>query len=549
MRQIDTGGLSFSELRRRDKYYVDKSLLIKDILESNDSGVYLFTRPRRFGKTTNLTMLNAFFNMKYRDNIWFDDLEISNHHQFDVYKNAFPVINLNLKSSKSPDYSNFLEAMQSVVRNALKEHLPLLEYDGLFPDERKLFHDLFNSEASREQLKFSVHTISGALERLYGQKVIVLIDEYDRAVADSFGTDSHRPMMDFLGEFMNASIKNNDSLQMAVVTGVMQIAKESIFSDLNNVKVNNVFSEASDERFGFTEEEVADALSEYGHPDLIEEAKKWYDGYRFGKANVYNPFSIMNYISDGFRPMTYWSNSGGDSVFRWLLDRVGDSSFSSILSLISGGSVRTRIQPSLRYEKVNSKDVSLYSLMVMSGYLNAVHIEGDVYDVSIPNLEVQKMVDDLIEDLSPINDDLFLEFNRAVLDCNADAMSRILQDILLDGSYLNLNLENAYELILMTIMHAMTRRFEVKTEYEAGNGRTDIILKPRTEGTVPMIFELKRVRSEDDLDSGLDEAMKQIHSRRYHLGMSGKVVLVGMSFFGKIPKVRVEAISVRSVSD
>lgn len=542
MKQIDTGGLLFNELRKRDKYYVDKSLLIKDVLESNDSGIYLFTRPRRFGKTTNLSMLDAFLNMRYEGNTWFDDLAISDYPQFRKYKNEYPVLNINLKGSKSPTYDDFLKAMGSVILQSLKEHLYLFDYPGLTDDEKYLFDSLSRRTAEREQLRTSASDIMHILERYHGKKVVVLIDEYDRAVADSFGKESHIPVMDFLGEFMNSTLKNNSSLQLACVTGVMQIAKESMFSDLNNIKINNIFSERSDERFGFTEKEVMMVLSDYGHPEKMEEAKRWYDGYHFGNVNVYNPYSIMNYVEDGFKPKPFWSNSGGDHVFRWLLERVSSSNLSKILSLIEGGTIRVKLLPSLRYEILNSNDVSLYSLMAMSGYLKAVDTGSGDYDISIPNLEISGIVERIIDEVNPIDTDLFLEFNRAVLDCDADRMTSTLQSILLEGSYLNLNMEYSYGLILMTIMHALSKRYEVRTEYDAGNGRTDITMRPKHEGTVPMIFELKKVRSESEPDDGLREALSQIHEKRYYMGMPGKVILVGISFHLKTPRVSIEMI-------
>lgn len=270
--------------------------------------------------------------------------------------------------------------------------------------------------------------------------------------------------------------------------------------------------------------------------------KQWYDGYRFGDAEVYNPFSVMSYIMRGFKPSSYWVNSGGDTVLRWMLGRINGSNFSRILGLVEGGSLRTDLTSSLRYASINTRDVPLYSLMVMSGYLKAVPAENGQYDLSVPNREVAMMIDELMKDMIPIDEDLFLDFNRAVLDCDAAKMTSFLQAILMEGSYLNLNAENSYSLVLMTLMHALTKRYEVKTEYETGNGRADIVLKPRYEGTTSMIFELKKVDSEDLLDRGVEDALDQIRDRRYHMGMPGKVALIGMSFFGKIPKVAVEIV-------
>ena len=541
MKQIDTCGLSFPDIRDDDKYYVDKTLLIKDILDGNPRGVYLFTRPRRFGKTTNLSMLNAFFNIKYKGNTWFDGLEISKYPEYEKYKNAFPVLYLNLKGTDAPNYDAFLAAMQSAVLDSLKKHLYLLDYDKVTKDEQLLFDALFTGTASYEQLRTSVVKITEILERYHGRKVVVLIDEYDRAVSDAFGTESHKPMMEFLGVFLSPILKNNESLQMAYITGIMQITKESIFSGLNNLKVNNVFSVESDERFGFTESEVKELLSYYGNPEKFVEAKEWYDGYRFGNAEVYNPFSIMNYVQDKFVPGQFWVNSGSDAPIYWLLRRTDMKCFTDILSLVSGESVTTRIKPALTYSKLGPND-SLYSLMVMSGYLKAVPAGDGLYSISIPNKEILQIVRDAAEDLSPVDTRKFSQFINSVLDCDAEGMTRHLQDILSVGSYYNLSTELHYEAVVMTILYSIISQYDVRSEYEEGNGRVDIIMKPKHEGTIPMIIELKKTESEDKLESESKDAIKQIHDRKYYLNMHGKVILVGIAFWGKMPKTTIETI-------
>ena len=370
-----------------------------------------------------------------------------------------------------------------------------------------------------------------------------MIDEYDRAVSDAIGSESHRPILKLLGEFLNAALKNNEHLQMAYVTGVMQIAKESIFSDMNNIYVNNIFSATSDERFGFTESEVESILGHCGHSDKIDEVREWYDGYWFGNVDVYNPFSIMNYVGHGYVPEPYWVNSGGDWIIRQLLKTVDENSLSTIIDLMIGETTNVTLDKSLVYGDVYSSKAALYSLMAMSGYLNAVPDVDGGYDITIPNREVRGMVDSMVRNLNPIKTLDFERFNRAVLEGNADDMASVLREILLDASYMNLR-ENAYEMIVMTIMHGLTSRYDVKTEREEGYGRTDITLRSKVPGNPNMVFESKVVRSETELDSGLEEALGQIHDRKYYISMSGKVVLVAMSFWNKVPKVRTDIVSV-----
>ncbi len=544
MKQIDTGGLSFRELREKDKYYVDKSLLIRDILSRNDSGVYLFTRPRRFGKTTNLSMLDAFFNMEYKGNTWFDDLEISEYPEYEKYRNAFPVIHLNLKDAKSSDFEGFLHGMKESILTVLKEHPDLPNSLELTEDEKLLFKALFAGTVGRDDLKVSVKKISDAMKRHYGKKVVILVDEYDRAVSDAFGSEFHRPMMDFLGDFLSAALKNNENLQMAYVTGIMQIAGESIFSGLNNINVNNIFSDRSDERFGFTEAEVKQILSDYGHPEKFAEVKQWYDGYRFGSAEVYNPFSVMNYVFENFKAESYWANSGGNWIIKDLLDRINDDNFENIAGLIYSEGTETELRGTLAFDDLDSDDETLYSLMAMAGYLKAVPAGNKVYEVSIPNEEVRGEVENLMKKRLPINTSDFTKFSKAILGGDTGVMEKILGKVLLCGSYMNLKDENAYEMVVMTLLYPLVNRYSVRTEREEGNGRTDILLTSGISGNPNMILEMKVAESEEKIDSSLEEAMCQIHEKKYCLGMSGKVILMAMAFWKKVPKIRIETVEI-----
>ena len=348
--------------------------------------------------------------------------------------------------------------------------------------------------------------------------------------------------MNYLDSFLSPILKNNDDVQMAYVTGLMQIGCGSIFSGLNNITANTVFSIGSDERFGFTEAEIKELFTYYGHPEKFAEAKEWYGGYRFGNAEIYNPFSIMNYVSSKFIPKQYWVNSGSDIPIAWLLERSNTNNFSKILSLIDGKSVDVRLEEALTYAKLGSTDVALYTLMVMSGYLKAVPNNNETYSVSIPNKEVMKIVDRMALDLCPVDYDAFSMFNRAVLDGDANTMTKELRKILSVGSYYNLITELHYEAVLMTILYEMIPSYEVRTESEYGNGRVDIILIPKKEGTVPIIIELKKADKEEDLETCAENAVKQIHDRKYYANMHGKVILIGLAFWGKIPKIVIETI-------
>ena len=545
VKKIDTGGYSFARIREEDCYYVDKTLLIKDIFDEDIGGIYLFTRPRRFGKTLNLSMIDAYFNINYRGNTWFDGLAISEHPELDGYKNSFPVIHMDLRNAKTGSnqtYEDFIEKIGVILYGIFDRFRYLLESDKTDNDKKALFEKILRMDISPDQMQMCIPMLCSMLRMYHGKKVIVLIDEYDRAVSDSFGSESHRSILDFLGGFLEPILKNNPDVQMAYVTGVMQIAKESIFSGINNITVNNTFSVRSDERFGFTETEVKNILAYYGHPEKFEEIEEWYDGYRFGNKDVYNPFSIMNYVSNGFLPDAYWANSGGDSVVRWLLEKTTDENFGMIRDLVMGRSICMGLSDSLIYEDVRSSNKSIFSLMTMSGYLKAVRTDDGFYDVSIPNREVRGVVKTAVEHMVPVDSEVFDKFNIAVLKGDVKDMERSLQHILLGASYLNLTSEYSYQLVLMTMMYSLSRRYDIRTETEEGNGRVDIIMIPKAEGTTPIILELKKVDSENHLDKGLDEAMGQIHEKKYYAGMKGETILIAIAFWGKFPRIRTETV-------
>ncbi len=548
MKQISLGGLSFAELRERDKYYVDKTMLIADILSKGDGDVYLFTRPRRFGKTLNLSMLDAFFNMQYEGNTWFDGLAISEHPEYERYKNAFPVIHLNLNDTKAPDYETFIDMMRTAVRNAYAPHKYLLDDPDTDPDFVDLFKSINRRDVKETFLTTSLEDLSNAIFASIGKKPIILIDEYDCAVSDHFGQESHRRILDFLGRFLRSALKTNPNRQMVYMTGVMQIAKESIFSDLNNVTVNNIFSVDSDERFGFTEDEVRDILEYYGHPEKLDEVREWYDGYRFGNVDVYNPFSIMNYIRGGFEPDTYWANSGGDGIVRNLLNRINNRNLSTITDLVTGNVARVKLAESLVFKDVYASDESLFSLMATTGYLNAVPMGNRMFDISIPNKEIMSIVQDMADTLRPVTDEGFLEFNQAVLEGDAERIASLLEEFLMTTSYLNLTdktPENPYEMMVVTLLIGLCERYTVRTEREMGYGRSDIIMVPKAQGDLGIIMELKIARKDEGLDTGVDLALKQIHDKKYYKEMSGEVLLIGVCFLGKQAKARSEIIRVR----
>ncbi|MDO5852917.1 MAG: AAA family ATPase [Thermoplasmata archaeon] len=542
---VNTGGLPFGDIRDGGKYYVDKTLLIKDILDKDDRGVYLFARPRRFGKTTNISMLDAFFNLEYKGNKWFDGLEISDYREYDAYRNAFPVIHLDFQNTTATTFDMFLNMVRKEILRAYKRHLYLLEGD-LLPDERRIFEELATRDMPEDDLSDSVKLLSEMLYRHHGVKVIILIDEYDRAVAHAFDTELLENVIRFMGNLMSSALKGNLCLQMAYVTGVMQLAKAGMFSGLNNICVDSVLSTMSDERFGFTESEVRGILDYYGHADRLDEVMEWYDGYRFGNADVYNPYSVMMYVSKGFVPGEYWADTGGIKPLVWMLGHMDPKGLGIATTLFGGSSEAVKLRDSMTYDDHRlSKAENLYTLMVLSGYCRA-EPAGDEYTITIPNKEVRSILDRMLDEAVAIPDTIFERFNRAVAEGDADSIASAVQCVLEDSSYYeDLKDERSFELIVLTMLHGQNSRYDIKAQREYGNGRVDIVMIPKRADAVPVIMELKLSPPEGSMDQTLGEALGQIHDRKYYMGMSGRVVLIGMAFFKKTAACRTEVLHLR----
>ena len=547
MKQASLRGRSFAAMREKDRYYVDKTLLIKDLIDAEDDGVFLFTRPRRFGKTTNLTMLDAFFNLEYKGNTWFDGLEISKHPKYDAYKNAFPVVHIDLKDTVASSYSEYVQLMKITLRKLFSKYRYLLDSECMYEDDKKVFDQILAMTIDDSLISYCIPFLCEKLEAYHGSKAVVLIDEYDRAVSDAFGTESHRPMMDLLGKVMSAVLKSNETVQMAYVTGVMQIAEHSIFSGLNNITINNVFSEQSDERFGFTEAEVRKILEDSGYSDKFELAKRWYDGYRFGDAEVYNPYSIMKFISNGCDAYPYWIQRGKDVLIKDMLNSITPEKCTDIMSLVTGGSIESNLTDAFQYEAIEKSGGPLYSLMVMSGYLKAAPADDSCirgfgpYNLSIPNEEVRMLIDDMMKTVYPLDTSDFSAFCKAILDEDAKEMEKVLIRVMNGASYINLN-EATYAAVIMTLTYSLSKKYKVKLEVPEGKGRVDIEFYPKIPDIPPMIFELKVAGEEKDLDAKVAEAFEQIHDREYYNGMEGRVILVGMAFWNKVPKIEVGSV-------
>ena len=541
MLAIPSGVDDFRKIREGGYYFVDKSELVSDIVNDR-SEVFLFTRPRRFGKSLNLSMIDAFFNLEYKGNKWFDGLKVNSHPEVEEHRNAYPVIRLCMKDLVADDVEGFNGRLKLMLKSVYRGFKYLRDSDLVDEDLRREYFSA--GDLSDMQMERSVISLCQMLEQYHGVKPIVLIDEYDNPINNAFNRDFYAGVMGSLRRFYSLTLKGNPHMSFAVVTGVMQIAKESIFSGLNNLRVDNVFSKKFDERYGFTEPEVKDLCSYYGHPEKFEEAKEWYDGYRFGDADVYNPWSLLTYIYNDFEPGTYWADTSGNEILDVLLENADKDTNSVLVALGNGQAVVKGINPTVAMEDVGKKPTATYSIMAVTGYLNAVPKGDNDYRLSIPNRELYKVFYENVtrslkmdvgvamrrflgsmerKDVPKMEESLFMLFSKNFFDI-------LLRD------------EGDYQLILATIALGRGGRYDVGIEREAGNGRADIIMRRNDPRYPNIVVELKKSRSDDpeDLERMAEKGLRQIRTREYYRSLKGKTYLYGVCLHNKKAKVLFE---------
>ncbi len=538
---IPKGVDDFKELRGDGYYFVDKSELISDILK-NRSKVYLFTRPRRFGKSLNLSMLDAFFNLKYKGNTWFDGLKVNDHPEVDKHRNAYPVIKLDMKDVSVKDRNLFLSTVRARVFSLYLDFEYLEHSNRISEKLRKEYLDESANSFSEEKVRESVKMLCRMIYEHHGIKPIVLIDEYDKAINDAYGKESYDDVIEFMKYFYSSILKGNEYLEFAVVTGVMQIAKEGIFSGLNNLDVNNIFETEFDERYGFTEPEVKELCSYYGHPEKFDEAKEWYDGYRFGNADIYNPWSVLDYVKKKFVPGTYWGGTSGNDIIDILLQNADADTFKVLTALGGGRTVIKELTPTVAMGDLKTKPDAIYSVLAVAGYLNAVP-EGDGYILSVPNHEMYKVFLEHIVNFTFRGTFPYKALLNALEAGDADTLKQELDSRYDKFASLMLVDEGRYQAILATIAFEREGRYEISAEKESGDGRHDILMKARCPRSPNIIIELKKADSEDS-DAAVDrlahEALEQIHKKNYYRGMKGKTLLYGIVFRAKTATVLLE---------
>mgnify|MGYP000621461146 FL=1 len=522
----------FSKLRESDFYYVDKTRLIEQLLY-RWSEVTLFTRPRRFEKTLNMSMLRSFFEIG-TDKSLFDGLYISGNKELcDAYMGKYPVIFLSLKGVEGLDFTTARRMLCAILKNELDRHYYLKTSDALTDEDRTLFTKML--QETDENIEDSLRMLSKLLFKHFGQKVVILIDEYDVPLDKAFQNGYYKEMVSLIRGLFGQALKTNEFLQFAVLTGCLRISKESIFTGLNNFKVMSITDSRFDEQFGFTDKEVRRLLSDYGMDSHYDEIKEWYDGYHFGRADVYCPWDVINHVdhlrddSDA-KPQTYWINSSGNSLVRRLINRADSSTKDEIERLIAGEAIEKVIRLDLTYDEIENSIDNIWSVLFTTGYLTKIgevklpDSESYAYKLIIPNKEVREVfvlqIQEWFKAVVANENDTMKLLSRAILDKDEQQIARQLNIVMgrmisiLDTKAPDDLKENFYHGLLLGLLRGSNPDWLIKSNRESGDGFSDILIMPE-DPDAGIIIEVKYAKEIKGLDAACDAAMAQIKDKCY----------------------------------
>lgn len=560
--KLPVGIDDFRKIRECGFYYVDKTKLVEQLMQ-NWGEVNLFTRPRRFGKTLNMSMLRSFFEIG-TDKSLFDGLYISRNKELcDMHMGKYPVISITLKGIEGMTFEEARNMLKIILKNEARRHYYLKNSDRLTDDDKQQYEQILLGTS--ENTADSLRLLSQLLFLHYDKKVVILIDEYDVPLDKAFQNGYYSEMTSLIRGILGQALKTNDYLQFAVLTGCLRISKESIFTGLNNFKVLSIADARFDEQCGFTDSEVRDILEEYGVSDKISEVKDWYDGYRFGKADVYCPWDVINYVDHlqadpNARPQAYWINSSGNGLVRRLINIADESTKDEIERLIAGETIEKAIRLELTYDEIDNSIDNIWSVLFTTGYLtNAGEIElpggdGYGYRLVIPNKEVRQVfvsqIQEWFRQTVTYDNGSVQDLCGAFMDGDTDKIQSNLNMILiktisvLDTKARDDQKENFYHGLLLGLLRSKPD-WRIKSNRESGDGFSDISIEP----TIPekgIVVEVKYSNTVSGLDDACGKAMKQIRDRRYDeaLREDGRedIIAYGIAFCRKRCKVVCEKI-------
>ncbi|WP_252224708.1 MULTISPECIES: AAA family ATPase [unclassified Clostridium] len=555
LKPLPIGVDNFEKLITRDYYYIDKTLLIKDLLD-NKADVNLFTRPRRFGKTLNMSMLQYYFEKREENNAYlFENLNIMKAgEEYISHMGQYPVINLSLKSAKQPNFELAFKCMKEEITNEFRRHEYILKSDKL-NNEKEQYLRIVKGDDEDGLYITSLKFLSQCLEKYHNKKVIILIDEYDVPLENAFFEDFYDKMIAFLRSLFESALKTNSSLEFSVITGCLRISRESIFTGLNNLNIVSILNDRYAEHFGFTDDEVKKILKDYKVEEKYGVIKEWYNGYIFGSTNVYNPWSVVKYVYDllpniNAFPTSYWANTSSNSIVRSLIERADSVTKREIESLIEGKTIEKKVHEDITYNEMYDSMDNLWNFMFFTGYFKKVSERMDEEDnhyitLKIPNKEVKYIFKNKIlkwfhdkvkvKDLSKMYSAIFSK-DTQTFQKELNAMLR--QTISFNDAY-----ENFYHGFTLGVLANM-HDFLVKSNREAGDGRSDIFIKSLSIFEPCVILELKVCDKPKDIFKKCDEALAQIDAKNYEEELKEEgyenIIKYGISFYRKDCVIKVK---------
>ena len=550
-------GISDYVRAQAEYYYVDKTMLIKDFLDQKPM-VSLFTRPRRFGKTLNMDMLRVFFEISEDDTSkYFTDKAIWKcGEEYRTQQGIYPVVFLTFKDVKFDTWEATIHKIRGLLQEEYGRHPELASSDKIADYEKEYFQKVLNGTASEVDLTSALEKLSKMLAVHYKKAPIIIIDEYDTPIQEGYSKDFYDEIIGFMRNFFSGAFKDNRNLSYGFLTGILRIAQESIFSGLNNLTVNSVMDEEYDNYFGFTQGEVKEMLEYYGMSEKESELKEWYDGYLFGSEEIYNPWSVINYIAKGGIPQAYWVNTGKNEILENVLKIATDDITERLFALLQGEMVVARIDQNVVYRSLAEDPANIYSLLLIAGYLKIPRkeLQADgtyLCEVSIPNREIAAVYkNEILSHLLQIGavtrttanriaESLYTNDHKKLQKAIAEYMDKSI-------SFYDAGAEGFYHGLVLGLIALMDNQYKIKSNRESGDGRYDISLFPREEKYPGIIMELKWKKnlSADDLDGLAEEAFDQIEKMRYDSEMKENgvqdILKFGIVFSGKKVSVKIK---------
>ncbi|MDO5435548.1 MAG: AAA family ATPase [Clostridia bacterium] len=530
-----------------DYYYVDKTLLIRDFIDTLPS-VSLFTRPRRFGKTLNMDMLRVFFEKTEEDtSVYFRDKAIWQcGEKYRRHQGMYPVIYLSFKDVKYTAWPEAFENIRDNIRNEYARHSELADSNACNPVEKAYYDSVIGGNIGEVGLAASLAMLSSMLKKHYGTGAVIIIDEYDTPVQQGYVCGYYDSVINFIRNLFSGAFKDNPALAYGFMTGILRVAKESIFSGMNNLKVNTVLDNRYSEYFGFTRQEILDMLAYYGKEDRMDEVCRWYDGYRFGKTEIFNPWSVINYLDEDCTPGAYWRSTGSNAVIGEIIAGATPEISEDLHRLMQGEEIRTFVDTGVIYPEIRRNPAGVYSFLLVAGYLKCGDIDRRdngylMCSLSIPNREIACVYTrEIIDRLSDIGaESIAADIQNAVCGKDTARLQECIQKYLLQTiSVYDSSSESFYHGLMLGLCAILNDRFRVRSNRESGRGRFDIQLEPLTANLPGFIFELKASKDPgESLDALADAALRQISDKGYETEMKAsgvhEIIPVGIAFRGK----------------